>query len=123
MNLMRIARYLPAEGDPRIASRKASRKTMTPEQIVQEFRHLIEAEARRNNEHAHKQACACIRSICACCEIEEYDWKNSSEGFDSWIMRVFADNPPVRAEMLRLWRLIEGADEHFRRIYYGLNPD
>ncbi len=91
--------------------------------IINEFHHVIEAEARRIEQTAQRNAHVCIRAICRCFEFGEYDWKNSPEGFDNWVERNFATVPFAKAELLRQWQIIEDADAHFRQVFFGIRRD
>jgi len=93
---------------------------MTPEEIVREFRSVIEADARRIVGVTQDSAHVAIQAVCECFEVGEYDWKNSSEGFDDWAKRNFSSQPSVLAVLLKHYNMIEQAAAYFSRVYYGL---
>jgi hypothetical protein len=97
-------------------------KVYSCEEILAHYYHIIQDHVRKQTELVESEIHSNISAISQALHVEEYDWNNSSEGFDNWIVRK-ADGgefpESAKNELLRLWKLLNEADEEWKAVYYA----
>lgn len=62
-------------------------KTYTADEIIKRYGRLIESHLRKEIMEEHDRHMAAIDNILQLVDVE-YDWKNSPEGFENWLIRM-----------------------------------
>jgi len=92
------------------------------EELVARYGRVIIEHVRQETQRASDEVFSNISAICHALNVTEYDWKDSSEGFENWVVRMVEEgNFPesVKNELLSLWKRHKSADEEFKAVYYG----
>lgn len=98
-------------------------KIYSAEEIVKKYGRLIENTVREELDAVSIRHIEDIDTICDSIGIQ-YDWKNSSEGFENWLSRMVKEDkmPAVMSSnILKIWNKYQKVDEEWKAVYYGIN--
>lgn len=97
-------------------------KVYSCEELVSRYGRVIQDHVRNESLELANEIFSNISAICVAFNVQEYDWKNSSEGFANWVVRK-AENgdfpESAKNELLRLWKSHNDADEEWKAVYYA----
>jgi hypothetical protein len=97
-------------------------ETFTAEKIVNLYSRKIQDLARNEYDQVNQMHMPVIYALCESQDIE-YDWKNSPEGFENWLERMYQEEKiteKVYYYIAGVWGEIEDADNTWKSVYYGL---
>jgi hypothetical protein len=97
-------------------------KVYSAEEIVKNYGHLIEEVVRERTSTISNRCIEDIDTICESIGIE-YDWKNSSEGFENWLPRMVQEGKmpdKTFTYILNIWNRYKETDEEWKAVYYGI---
>lgn len=97
-------------------------KVYNCEELVSRYGRVIQDHVREETDKLANEIFSNISAICVAFNVQEYDWKNSPEGFANWVVRK-AENgdfpESAKNELLRLWKSHNDADEEWKAVYYA----
>lgn len=97
-------------------------KVYSAEEIVKKYGHLIENTVREKLDQISNRHIEDIDTICNSIDIW-YDWKNSSEGFENWLLRMTKEDKmpkKMHSNILKIWNKHQKTDEEWKAVYYGI---
>ena len=94
----------------------------TADQIIAKYGDFIEDKLRDYLMEEHNLAVAVISYICKAIQVE-YDWKNSPEGFEDWLLRMAEErkiNENLVDALSKLWNNAQNANQEYQAVYFGI---
>lgn len=94
----------------------------TADQIIAKYGHVIDDKLRDYIMDDHDSSITVICSICNAIQVE-YDWKNSPEGFDAWLLRMAEENKineNLVDALSKLWNKAQKAYQEYQAVYFGI---
>ena len=94
----------------------------TADQIIAKYGHVIDDKLRDYIMEDHDLSIIVICSICNAIQVE-YDWKNSPEGFDAWLLRMAEENKineNLVDALSKLWNKAQKANQEYNAVHYGI---